>query len=173
NRTVSTADGVTGLCVFVVLLFALPSAFVVAPLGSMGVPATLLGLAAFLWWVWHHVNRSESSGAGTQPLTWAAFALLGAILISYAYAMAGPMVSDEISPADTALLRLTGLLGVALLASDGVRSLARMETLIRCLIIMVSICAALSIIQFITGESWVDRITIPGFTQTTPLGLDE
>lgn len=173
NTKRAGADGVTALCLFIVLLFALPSVFVIAPLGSIGAPAMLIGLAAFLWWLWHHLNRWKARDIGPQPVRWAAFILLSAILVSYVHAMAMPISSDEISPADSALLRIIGLLGIALVANDGVRSTARMEVLIRCLIIMVSLSALVSIVQFVTGELWTDRISIPGLVQATHLGLDE
>lgn len=167
------SDGATALCAFAVLLFALPSAFVVAPLGSAGAPATLVGLVGFVWWVWYHLNRWWIRDVGPQPVRWAIVILLATILVSYAHAMFLPIPGDEISPADSAILRLLGLCGIALVANDGIRTPERMRRLIGCLILMVSLASVLSIVQFATGESWIDRLSLPGLARSAELGLDE
>lgn len=165
-------DAVSWLCAFVVLLLALPSSLVVGQLGGVGAPANLVGLAAFLWWCWHHLHRTRPNDISTQPVRWAVFLLLGIVLVSYVWAMMRPIPADEVSPADASILRLISLLGITLVANDGIRSTARMHVLVRYLITGALAMAVLSIFQFVTGRLWVDRISIPGLSQSADLSLD-
>lgn len=166
------SDAVTWLCAFLVLLLALPSSLVVTQLGGVGAPANLVGLVAFLWWCWHHLHRTSSLDLGPQPVRWAVFALLTTVLLSYIWAMMRPMPADQISPADGSMLRLVSLLGVTLVAHDGIRSTERMHVLVRFLILGGAAMAALAMFQFVTGQLWIDRISIPGLTQSADLSLD-
>lgn len=167
------ADAVTWLCAFLVLLLALPSPLVIAQLGGVGAPANLIGLVAFLWWCWHHLHRTAVYDPDVQPVRWAVFALLAAVLLAYIWAMMRPLPADEISPADGSMLRLISLLGITLVANDGIRTTERMHVLVRFLVIGGAAIAALAIFQFVTGQLWVDRISIPGLTQSGGLSLED
>lgn len=166
------ADAITALCGFVVVLLAVPSSMKVARLGSLGAPTTLVGLAAFLWWCWYHLHRSARREAGVQPVRWALAALLLATLISYIGAFVNPLPGDEVSPADTALVRLIALSGIVLVANDGVRTTARLHTLTRWFVTGAALIGGLSILQFVTGQLWTDRISIPGFARDDAYGLN-
>ncbi|MCB0910092.1 MAG: O-antigen ligase family protein [Propionibacteriaceae bacterium] len=70
------------------------------------------------------------------------------------------------------MLRLISLLGITLVANDGIRSTTRMHVLVRYLIAGGTAMAALAVFQFVTGQLWVDRISIPGLSQSADLSLD-
>src|SRR5664280_468630 len=42
----------------VVVRLALPSQFVIGPLGGAGAPATLFGLLLLVYWLWHRLRRA-------------------------------------------------------------------------------------------------------------------
>lgn len=165
------ADAVTALCAFLVVLLGIPSGLIVSQLGSMGSPATLFGLLALMWWCWHHIHRPTATTVGVQPVRWALAIFMLLVLMSYIRAMTLPISGDEISPADSAFLRLSGLAGIALLANDGIRDSQRMHTLVRFLIVGGTLVALLSMVQFFTGEIWVDRLEIPGLSRNLALDL--
>lgn len=167
------ADAVTWLSAFLVLLLALPAQLVVVQLGSMGSPATLIGLALVLWWGWHHLHRDRPIGVGVQPVRWAALGVLLAVLVSYAWAMIQPIPSDDISPGDSALLRLISLLGLVLVANDGIQTPLRMHRVVTFLVVGAAAVSMLAIVQFVTGQLWVDRIEIPGLSASTSLVLGD
>ena len=102
------------------LLWFIPSPMVVSALGSAGSPATLFGIGLFLYWAWHTVRRTERSDGRFRPVRAAMIGLLVVMFVVYAHAMAGPLPGDEISTADSGMLRLISLAGVVLLACDGI-----------------------------------------------------
>ncbi len=165
-------DSTTALRAFLVVMLGVPSALGVGALGSAGSLATILGIAGFLWWSWFHINRTHVRAPTPQPVRWALIILLLMIVVSYANAMFHPLSSDEQSPADMALLRMLSLSGVALLAQDGIRSTERLHALLRAVSIGAALMGALSALQFITGQLWIDRLSIPGLTRMASASLD-
>ncbi|MDZ5660556.1 O-antigen ligase family protein [Nocardioides sp. zg-1308] len=158
------ADATTVLTLYLVLLWLIPSSMVVPALGSAGSPANLLGIAAFFWWVWFHVRRTEVSGVGLQPVRAAMLGWLLIMLMVYANAMAGPIPSDEISVADNGILRLVGMAGILLTANDGISSTERLHALLRRLALAAGAVAVLGFVQYVTHQLWIDRLSIPGLT---------
>ena len=160
-------DATAIITAYLCLLWFIPSPMVVPALGSAGSPANLLGIAAFLWWAWFSVRRTEPSDGRFQPVRASIIALLLVMLAVYAHAMAGPLPGDEISVADSGLLRLLGLAGVALLAADGVTDLDRHTVVLRRLAFAAGLVALLGLAQYVTGELFVDRIRVPGLSAGT------
>ena len=157
-------DGTSALTGVVVVLLAIPSQLVFAPLGAAGSPAQLLGAALALWWVlvwlmgvWH----------GPHSFSWirvSALALLTMALVSYVAAMTRPIDGVETRAADRALISLVAWIGVLLVAADGIPSEPRLDALLRRLTIGGGLYALLGLLQFVTGNPLVDRVSIPGLT---------
>lgn len=167
-------DAVTVLTVYLVLLLVIPSNLSFASLGSTaGRPATLWALAATLWWLWYQLQRSRPLRAPIQPVRIAVSGLLVAAAISYAVAMLRGLVASEVSVADNALLRLIAWTGILLIANDGLDDVERLRTLLRRIALAGGIMATLGILQFITGQSLLSWLQIPGMTSNVSFaGLD-
>lgn len=160
-------DATTVLTAYLVLLWAIPSSMVVPSLGSAGSPSNLLGIASFFWWLWFHVRRTEPLASGFQPVRAAMLAWLLVMLVVYAHAMAVPIVGDEVSVADNGILRLLGMAGILLLASDGICCYERLHTLVRRLAFAAGAVAVLGLVQYLTHQLWIDRLSIPGLSPAT------
>jgi O-antigen ligase len=160
----SGPDATSVLTLYVVLLLAIPSPMVVAPLGSAGAPSAIMALGAFFLWAWLQVHRTEREVDGHQPVRAAALVWLVLMVVVYAHAMSSPLPADEISPADSGLLKLVGLTGIVVLANDGLSDLGRARTVLRRLVIAVGLVAVLGVVQYVTKELFVDRLNIPGLT---------
>ena len=169
-RVVQKVDAVSVLTVYLILLLWLPSRLGFAPLGGAGSPANIVGALCLGWWVYTQAQRIEPTRSGHQPVRFAYFALATSILISYVFAMTRAIEDPE---ANTALLGILGFFslgGVLLLANDGITSYERLIVLLRRVVLAGAVLGALGIIQFITGDTWVDRISIPGLTANQALG---
>ncbi len=160
-------DAVTVLSVYLVLLLAVPASLGVAALGSAGSPSAIVSVFAFFWWIWYHVQRTERLTPHPHPLRVAAMVLLGVMLVVYVHSVLSPIPFDEISPEDSSMLRLFGLLGMLLVASDGIRSTKRMRTLVQRVVLGVGLVALLGVVQSVTKEPLVDRIAIPGLSSSS------
>lgn len=168
GRAAVRPDATTALTVYVVLLLAVPASMRFSPLGSAGSPATVLGIVLFFWWAWSHLQGGVPLTRGHQPVRTAMLAWLLIVIVVYVHAMAFPIPSDEISTADSGLLRVLSMAGVLLTASDGLTSLDRARALARRLVLGVGIVAVLGLVQNFTGQLWVDRLVIPGLSSAPP-----
>lgn len=166
------AGGGTAMVVYLALLLLLPQQLIVGPLGFAGSPATIWGLVCFLWWVWFHVNRVNAV-VGSRAVRWTALLFLAAVLVSYTRAMTHPMAGDEVTVADAGVLRVLSWLGVMLLAADGLEDRQQWWRALEWLVGLCSVVAVLGLVQGLTGQTWVDRIVIPGLTVNAPITLTD
>lgn len=166
-------DAVTWLTVYVVLLFAVPSKLVIGPLGSAGAPSMVFGLGGLLLWVVMVVATARPTSSRPRPIRIALAVFAASAGVSYAIAMSRPIVSNEVSPADVALLALLAWSGTLLLAHDGIPSQARLDVLVWRLAMAGGVLAVLGIAQFALGQLIVDQITVPGLTLTGPFEFTE
>ncbi len=151
-------------------MLAVPARARIAPLGSVGAPANVVAFGVFVWWVWHHVHRDREEPRQSQPVRRVTLALLFVMLVVYRHAMMQPVVSDEIMPADSGLIRFVAVMGIVLAASDGIRSLDRLHLLLDRMAIGAGLVALLALVQVATGELWVDQFILPGLTDIDPAG---
>jgi polysaccharide biosynthesis protein PslJ len=161
------ADAVTLLSILVVVRLALPSQFVIGPLGGAGAPATLFGLLLVVYWLWHRLRRAVPERAAAVNAVAVAFGAIA--LASQVVASSRPVAADELSLSALSLLILASWLGGLLLASDGVTSPERLRVLVSRLAIMGGAFAGFGLVQFVTGTAWVDRLSIPGLVANTPV----
>lgn len=161
------ADAVTLLSVFVVVRLALPSQFVIGPIGGAGAPATLLGLMLLAYWLWHRLRRTEPwNGAAVNGV---ALLFLAVALGSYVVELWRPIRADELNLSGLSLLILASWLGGLLLTSDGVTTWDRLRILISRLVVMEGLFAGFGLVQFVTKTAWVDKLSIPGLSINTPI----
>jgi polysaccharide biosynthesis protein PslJ len=166
-------DAVTWLSIYLVLLFAVPSKLVIGPLGSAGAPSMVFGLGSLLVWILLRVAAAKPAPPRARPVRIALGVFLFAVGVSYVIAMSQPMVAGEASPADVAVLALLAWSGTLLLAHDGLGSPERVDTLVWRLALAGGALAVLGLAQFAVGELFVDRISLPGLTLTTPYELGQ
>jgi O-antigen ligase len=158
-------DAVTILTLYCVLLIAIPADQGIAALGSLGSPAVLVGIGAGIWWCWHQLHRRWTAGNPRAPMVRTAmFLFLLSGLASYVAAATRAIPAIEISPSDSGLLRILSWLGIFLLACDGIPTRERFDTLIRRMILTGALFAALGLLQFVTGQSLIDGLYIPGLS---------
>lgn len=158
-------DATTVLTAYAVLLYVIPSDRRVAPLGGAGSVASILATAALLWWAWHQINiAGNSPRTGVQWVRTAAFVFLGACMASYAVASLAPLTAADASVADLGLVRVAALIGILLVANDGIDTEARLLLLTRRLCLLGALYAGLGLVQFFSGLSIVDTIQIPGLS---------
>jgi len=165
-------DAVSFLTVFIVLLFGVPTDHTVIALGSLGSPALLWAILGGLWWCWSQLQRSAPEGrSGFTPVRITALLYLGAVAVSFVGAMFRGLPSTESSPADTGLVRTVAWIGLVLLVSDGVPSYDRLLVLVRRITLAGALLALLGLAQFVTGQSLLDWISIPGFSPSDDTSL--
>ncbi len=156
-------DVVSALSVLAVALFVIPARLVFGPLGAAGTPAKIVGLLMFLWW---GVERliAGFGGEAFSPLRRALFVLLAAILASYLVATTRPMDGSELRSADRSLISLLSWLGVVLICGEIIGGMARLDALLRRLVMLGGALAVLGLVQFFTKQEWTNYLQIPGLS---------
>jgi len=162
----------TVITAYAVLLYVIPSDRRVEALGGAGSLASLLATAALLWWGWHQLNVAGTRSR--QRIQWvrvSAFTLFGACLLSYAGSALLPLPSADVSVSDLGLLRIAALIGILLVAHDGIDTEEDLLLLARRLCLLGSLYAGLGLVQFFAGTSLVDSIQLPGLTSSPDAGV--
>ena len=165
-------DAATLLTVYVFLLFLVPAQMKFPPLGSAGHPSTLVAVAGFFWWLWTRAHRHSVRPRSRRSVQVTGLAFLVLLFAVYARAMWGPLPADEVSPADSGMLRMLGAVGVVLLVADGITSWEGAHRVLRRLMTVVGVISLLAVVQFATGELWVDRLSLPGLSPPGGAALD-
>lgn len=160
-------DTVSWLTCYLVVLYAIPARLVFGPLGSAGAVSSLLGLVSLGLWLLLRLGRTVPAWGAARRLPQTLFAFWVAVAISYILAMSRPITSDEVSPADVALLGVASWSGPMLLAIDAIATTERLRTLVARIAAAGGMLAALGLVQFVSGQAWVDRVEIPGLTATS------
>ncbi|WP_425956197.1 O-antigen ligase family protein [Xylanimonas sp. McL0601] len=165
-------DAVGMLTVYLVLLCAVPSNQVLAPLASLGRPAFLWGLLLAFWWLVHRVqDRVGPPWPVWQPVRFMFGVLSVVVLVSFAYALLRGQPSDQVSPAFTSLLRMVSWAGVLLVTMDGIRT-RRSLSVLRDRIVLAGVALAiLGLVQTATRMQLVDLVPLPGFAASEEGGI--
>ena len=156
-----SVDAVLALSIFITALVAVPSELIVGALGSAGTPAEIIGLFLFAAWAVATIGASPARQV-RQPMRLMLWLFAVTVVLSYIAANLRSMLSDESRSADSGLLLVLSWLGVALLAMDRIPSLARLDILLRRLVLAGGALATLGLLQFITKEPFTNYIEIPG-----------
>jgi polysaccharide biosynthesis protein PslJ len=166
-------DATTLLTVYIVLVFVVPSGFVVEFLGAAGRPSLLLGALGFFWWAQDRITREGRIAVGFQPVRLLALFFLAAILVNHVAAFLRPIDGLEGRGADRGIIVALGLVGLLLLAADCIKSRARLDTLLRRIATGASIVAAVGILQFFTGYDLAGTLRFPGLAELSGSGFVE
>ena len=161
-----SGDAVTMLTVYLVLLLAIPSGVVITALGTLGRPSLIWGLVLLIWWAVVRLQaRNVVERPVSQPVRFTFVVLFMLILVSYAAAMLRGQPEDQVSPALVAVIRVLSWAGVLLVAVDGIRTMTDLATMVRRIGIGAGLLAALGLVQFFTGQAFVDFFgTVPGLS---------
>ena len=159
-------DAVSLLTIYAVLLFLIPATLIFAPLGGEGSPAMVFSLCILLWYLASWITgRIEPSGGG-RLVRVAVLIFSATVLASFVAAMTRDITQTEVLAADSALVWLASGVGLVVVITETIRDYGRLELLIRRLVVLGSVIAAIGILQF-RGIDLTKLIHIPGLTVNT------
>lgn len=144
------------LTVLVCVQLLLPTQIVLPGLGGIGTPAIVLGCGCVVWWLWSRVRRATSHPATSVVPVMLLFALGAAA--SYVSALSRPTNGDELTTATMTMIAVIGWTGPLLVAHDLLGSADDVRRLVRTICLIGAALAVFGLVQFITGEAWVDRL---------------
>lgn len=165
-------DAATVLTIYVLCLLVIPSPMTFKAMGQIGGPATLMALACFVWWAWDRVHRADDLPRH-EPRRWVrttALLYLVVVILAYTHSAGLSIPAVERSSADAGLIRTFGWVGLICVAVDGLLTRERLWSVVRGLAWVMGAICLLTVVQILTGQIWVDRLSIPGLS--SPEGLE-
>jgi len=159
-----SADGRSALTGFCVLLLLIPAVLVFGPLGAAGSPAVLCGLGLLAWWLCVRMVPGLPIARGYQPVRIAVAVFAVAVVLSYLYGSLSALTGTERSGADRGLLMVASWSGIALVAADLLRARRSIETLLKRLVVLGAVIAAIGVLQFTSVIDIAGAVKIPGLS---------
>jgi hypothetical protein len=159
--------------IYLALLVFSPAIYIVPGLGAAGTPAIIFGCFILVLWA---VGRAANhrGGVGHTPVHWIVGLFSFAMLLSFCTAMLRPTSDPELASSLRGILVLASGSGVILFAADSMRTRARLDALLRSVVLAAFLLATMGLVQFISGVNFVEVFHIPGLVQNADLiGLYE
>jgi hypothetical protein len=157
-------DATSVLTVYAALIMLAPATQTVANLGALGAPATVFAVLAFLWFLAGRLTGRLTLDPGSSSVRKAMCVLTVAFTLSY-IGLSGRSASPlETQAADRALILLLIWCGLVVVASAGITDRVRLEVLLRRLVLLGTIVAAIGIVEFFSGWQFTSHIVVPGLS---------
>ena len=153
------------------LLLALPQNNVLAGGGGAITPARLVAGGCLLWWLVARFAGRFGLAVGVNPVRRALLIALGLFTLADAAAFIGGVDVTRIAGADRAAMLFVLAIGAALLACDGLSSLAALRAVFGAAVIGFTCSAGAAIAQFIGGVDLRPLTVFPGLVTQQLSGL--
>ena len=170
--SLSRRDPVAVLTVMLAALFLVPGGYVVVgPLKSVGNPAELVGLLALMLWAAARI-LGLLPARPAHPVRWVLLAWAMTALMAFAAAMMRVLHPEESAGAVRALFPLAAVMGIALLAVDGLRTREMVERTLFRLVVLGGVSAAIGVVEFGLGFQYRTAMRLPGLTTNSDDYID-
>lgn len=161
---------VTVIRAYVVLLVLVPPTYVIGPLGAVGTPATVIGLAALGLWAAAVLTPGDHLARAVVPVRVVMGLLVGTVVSAYAVLHLRHVPWDELLGADRMVLQVLSWSGTALLAAEGLRDRHELYRVLRALTAAVAAMAVVGLLQFRAGIDLADLAgRVPGLHENAEL----
>ncbi len=155
-------DATTVLTGYLALAFFVPSNLTLPALGGIGTPANVFALLGLFWYLASWLCGRILPAPGTRGPRLAMAVLSAAVLLSYVADASRSGSHEEVLGADRGLIGLLVWVSLVVLASAGIQDRDRLETLMRRLVVMATVVAALGYYDFFAATNIADSISVPG-----------
>ncbi|MGW5372802.1 O-antigen ligase family protein [Streptomyces sp. NPDC004009] len=155
-------DATAILTVYLVLALFIPSNLALPALGGVGTPANVFALLGLLWYLATWLGGRVLPAPGTR-LARVAMCVLGlAVLAAYISDAARESSHAEVLGADRGLIGFLVWVSLVVLTSAGIQERGRLDVLMRRVVVLGSVVAAIGFYDFFSGTNIADSIHIPG-----------
>jgi hypothetical protein len=155
-------DSTTLLTGYLALAFFIPSNLDLPALGGVGTPANVFALLGLLWYVASWLSGRVRPAPGTRGPRLVMCVLAAAVLLAYVADASRGSSHEEVLAADRGLIGLLVWVSLVVLTSAGIHERSRLDTLLRRMVVMGSVVAAIGYYDFFTATNIADSFHIPG-----------
>lgn len=165
------ADGATLLCVFLLMLLIIPARLVISGIPMSITPATVTGLLLGIIWLCCQMVTTLGVAKGRNIARTALFLYAISQLATYGYATRNYLLPDEAEGADRTIVVVFAAICVGIAAVDGIKNLARLDTMLKFLTALVGVVAFIGFVQFAAGFDITKYLALPGLRPVTDDGF--
>ncbi|MHC3468720.1 O-antigen ligase family protein [Streptomyces sp. 7R007] len=155
-------DATAILTVYLVLALFIPSNLALPALGGVGTPANVFALLGLLWYLATWLGGRILPAPGTRTARLAMCVLGAAVLAAYVADAMRESSHEEVLGADRGLIGFLVWVSLVVLTSAAVQDRARLDVLMRRLVVLASVVAAIGFYDFFAATNIADSIHIPG-----------
>ncbi|MEV5803084.1 O-antigen ligase family protein [Streptomyces collinus] len=155
-------DATAILTVYLVLALFIPSNLALPALGGVGTPANVFALLGLLWYLATWLGGRILPAPGTRLVRVALCVLGAAVLAAYVADALRESSHQEVLGADRGLIGFLVWVSLVVLTSAGVQERSRLDVLMRRLVVLGSVVAAIGFYDFFAATNIADSIHIPG-----------
>lgn len=155
-------DATAILTVYLVLAFFIPSNLALPALGGVGTPANVFALLGLLWYLATWLGGRILPAPGTRLVRVAMCVLAVAVLMAYIADASRESSHQEVLGADRGLIGFMVWVSLVVLTSAGIQERGRLDVLMRRVVVMGTIVAAIGYYDFFSATNIADSIHIPG-----------
>lgn len=171
-RTKPRTDAASLVCFYVVLLALIPARLVLAGLPLDVRPSMVVGWGLGLAWLCSHMVGTLGMAKGSNLVRTSIYLYGCTQLATYGVATASYLPPDELKSADLSLVTIYAAMAVGLLVCDGIRSVDRIDTVLRVIVIACAGVAIVGMIQFFVGVDPTKYLQVPGLRLSRSGGGD-
>lgn len=167
-RTVLTRplDATAVLTGYLALALFVPSNLALPALGGAGTPANVFAMLGLFWYLATWCCGRIAPAPGTRTMRTVMLVLSVAVLVSYVANQDRISSQKEILAADRGLIVLLVWVSLVVLTTAGIQERERLDVLLRRLVVMGSVVAALGLYDFFTGTNIADSLHVPGLNSS-------
>ncbi|MEU3842929.1 O-antigen ligase family protein [Streptomyces sp. NPDC028635] len=162
GRPARRVDATAILTVYLALALFIPSNLALPALGGVGTPANVFALLGLLWYLATWLGGRILPAPGTR-LARVAMCVLGvAVLLAYIADAMRESSHQEVLGADRGLIGYLVWVSLVVLTSAAVQERGRLDVLLRRVVVLASVVAAIGFYDFFAATNIADSLHIPG-----------
>jgi O-antigen ligase len=168
-----TISPVPYLRCFVFVLFLIPAYYIIPGAGSVGSIPTMFGVIALVWWLLARLVFGNTQTAEPNPVRWALLCYIAVVLASWTMGKHRVLTPVESTQSDRTLIATLGVVGIALVALDGLRTREQIAGMARTVAAASMIMVGAGVAEFYLGFDFAGSIRPPGLILNySATGLD-
>lgn len=162
KRIRQRADGATLVCVYLFALLIIPARLVLSFVPMTLPPALVFALLLGVVWLAAQMVDTLGMGKGRNVVRTALGLYLASHLATYGVATRRWLPIDELTVADSSIIRILATLSMAVFICDAVRTRERLDKVLKLIVGCSAVIAFVGLVQFGLGVDLAGYVSIPG-----------
>lgn len=156
------ADGATLVSLFLLALLIIPARLVLSFVPMTLPPALLVALLLGVLWLSGQMVDTVGMSKGRNVVRTAVALYLASQLATYGVATRRWLPTDELTVADSSIIRITSMIAVAVFVCDAIRTKERLDRVLRLVLGCAAVIAFVGLVQFGLGIDLAGYVSLPG-----------